>query len=31
VIETGLEAGLQNQPAIVSLSGESLQIEALGK
>lgn len=31
VIETGLEAALQNKPAIVSLSGESLQIEALGK
>lgn len=31
VIETGLDASLQNQPAIVSLSGESLHIEALGK
>lgn len=31
VIETGLDAELQNKPAIISLSGESLQIEALGK
>lgn len=30
VIETGLEAALQNKPAIVSLSGESLQIDSLG-
>lgn len=30
VIETGLEPALQNKPAIVSLSGESLQIESLG-
>lgn len=30
VIETGLDAGQQNKPAIVSLSGESLQIESLG-
>jgi len=29
VIETGLDAGVQNKPAIVSLSGESLQIESL--
>ena len=31
VIETGLDEGLQNKPAIISLSGESLQIESLGK
>ncbi|NLC37215.1 MAG: septum site-determining protein MinC [Alcaligenaceae bacterium] len=30
VIETGLEPALQNKPAIVRLSGESLQIESLG-
>lgn len=30
VIETGLEAALQNKPAIISLNGESLQIESLG-
>ena len=30
VIETGLEAALQNKPAIISLEGESLQIESLG-
>jgi len=30
VIETGLDPALQNKPAIVSLSGESLQIESLG-
>lgn len=29
VIETGLDAALQNKPAIVSLKGESLQIESL--
>ncbi|MFA7669761.1 MAG: septum site-determining protein MinC [Burkholderiaceae bacterium] len=29
VIETRLEAGLQNKPAIIRLSGESLQIESL--
>lgn len=30
VIDTGLDAGVQNKPAIVRLDGESLQIEALG-
>lgn len=30
VIETGLEPALQNKPAIISLDGESLQIESLG-
>lgn len=30
VIETGLEAAVQNKPAVISLSGESLQIESLG-
>jgi len=30
VIETGLDPAVQNKPAIVSLSGESLQIESLG-
>lgn len=30
VIETGLEPALKNKPAIISLSGESLQIESLG-
>ena len=30
VIETGLDPALQNKPAIVSLSGESLQIDSLG-
>ncbi len=30
VIETGLDAALQNRPAIVSLSGDSLQIDSLG-
>lgn len=30
VIETGLDATLQNKPAIISLSGESLQIDSLG-
>lgn len=31
VIETGLEPALHNKPAIVSLSGESLQIDSLSK
>lgn len=30
VIETGLDPTLQNRPAIISLSGESLQIDSLG-
>lgn len=30
VIETSLDAALQNRPAIVSLRGESLQIDSLG-
>ena len=30
VIETGLDAALQDKPAIISLKGESLQIESLG-
>ncbi len=30
VIETGLEPALLNKPAIISLNGESLQIESLG-
>lgn len=30
VIETGLDPSLQNKPAIISLSGESLQIDSLG-
>lgn len=30
VIETGLDASLQNKPAIISLNGESLQIDSLG-
>lgn len=30
VIETGLEPAVQNKPAVISLSGESLQIESLG-
>jgi septum site-determining protein MinC len=30
VIETGLDATLQNRPAIISLNGESLQFDSLG-
>ena len=29
VIETGLDASLQNKPAIISLNGESLQLDSL--